>query len=294
MSKLSRETVSLLERGRGGTPLTPAHRARLKGAILAKAAGGAVVTTATSAAAWTSGAAKIAGALLLVAAATGAGVAIGARVVDRRAQSLRLHPVGAPADVRPGVLASAASSRLTAPAPASTSSLAARPTSPPPSTSNAPPTFPLSRPSPPAPIASSVPNVGSPISSAATTPAPSAIAASLNANSTSNPAVSPALAEPAPSTLPLSTLEQDARLLGEADVALKSGDPDRALVLLAEHAAAFPRSELEPERSAERVFALCRAGRVEEARNEASAFLRAYPTGPLSARVKGACGAAGD
>jgi outer membrane protein assembly factor BamD (BamD/ComL family) len=102
------------------------------------------------------------------------------------------------------------------------------------------------------------------------------------------------LSAPAPGIRPLSTLEQDARLLGEADIAMRSGDADRALALLAEHAATFPSSELEPERSAERIFALCRAGRVEEAWSETSAFVRAHPTGPLSARVKGACGAAGE
>jgi hypothetical protein len=76
MSKLSRETEVLLERGRGGTPLTPAHRERLRGAILAKASGVAVVASAGSASAWTSIGAKIVGAALLVATVGGAGAAI--------------------------------------------------------------------------------------------------------------------------------------------------------------------------------------------------------------------------
>jgi hypothetical protein len=98
---------------------------------------------------------------------------------------------------------------------------------------------------------------------------------------------------PVPGVLPASaatsTLEREVRLLRDADLATKDGDPERALALLDEHAAAFPRSDLEPERSAERVFALCSAGRVEEERNAASAFLSAHPTGPLAARVRGAC-----
>ena len=48
-TKVSRETEALLERGREGTPLTPAHRARLRTAILAQEARAGV---ARSAAPW--------------------------------------------------------------------------------------------------------------------------------------------------------------------------------------------------------------------------------------------------
>jgi hypothetical protein len=92
-----------------------------------------------------------------------------------------------------------------------------------------------------------------------------------------------------PVSAPANMLTRDVRLLRDADLAVRGGDPERALTLLDEHAAVFPRSDLEPERSAERVFALCRAGRIDEARTATSAFLRAHPTGPLSERVKDSC-----
>jgi hypothetical protein len=78
-------------------------------------------------------------------------------------------------------------------------------------------------------------------------------------------------------------------LLRDADLAVKGGDPQRALLLLERHAAAFPHSTLEPERMAERVFALCRAGRVAQARAEAAMFLTVHPEGPLALRVRSSC-----
>jgi hypothetical protein len=72
MSKLSPETEALLERGRAGKPLTAAHQARLKTAILAKATGAVTITTTASAAGWMSLGAKIGGALVMVAAVGGA------------------------------------------------------------------------------------------------------------------------------------------------------------------------------------------------------------------------------
>jgi hypothetical protein len=90
-----------------------------------------------------------------------------------------------------------------------------------------------------------------------------------------------------------SRLEQEVHLLRDADRAVKAGDPERALVLLDRHATAFPHSTLEPERMAERVFALCRAGRIAQARAEAATFLTAHPEGPLALRVRSSCSEAG-
>jgi outer membrane protein assembly factor BamD (BamD/ComL family) len=78
--------------------------------------------------------------------------------------------------------------------------------------------------------------------------------------------------------------------LREAHAALGAGQAARALELLDEHAARFPASALEPERSAERVFALCLDGRVDAARAAASRFISLHPTGPLSQRVRASCG----
>jgi hypothetical protein len=58
---------------------------------------------------------------------------------------------------------------------------------------------------------------------------------------------------------------------------------------LDEHASRFPAGVLEPEREAERVFALCDVGRVADARREGARFLAATPSGPLAARVAASC-----
>ena len=65
-----------------------------------------------------------------------------------------------------------------------------------------------------------------------------------------------------------------------------------SLRLLDEHSRQYPNSALEPERSAERVLALCRAGRVADARREGRAFLATHAAGPLASRVQASCGAA--
>jgi hypothetical protein len=98
MTKLSREAEELLARGHGGTPLTQEHRARLRRAILAQAAGVTVVTTVGSAAAWKSHGAKMAGAAALAVAVSGADVARAARMSDRPRNSLAtlaVNPGGA-------------------------------------------------------------------------------------------------------------------------------------------------------------------------------------------------------
>jgi hypothetical protein len=88
---------------------------------------------------------------------------------------------------------------------------------------------------------------------------------------------------------PVSSLEAEVQLLNEADRALKGGDAAGCLSLLVEHARRFPRSTLEPERSAERVLALCAAGRKAEAQREARTFLAEHDSGPLAARVRASC-----
>jgi hypothetical protein len=90
-----------------------------------------------------------------------------------------------------------------------------------------------------------------------------------------------------------STLEAETRLLRDADVALRSGDAQRALALLDEHAARFPDGVLQEERAAERVLALCGLGRTSEARADVDRFLRERPRSPLADRVRSSC-VAGD
>jgi hypothetical protein len=84
-------------------------------------------------------------------------------------------------------------------------------------------------------------------------------------------------------------LEVELELLSTAQGALQRHDPSQALDALDEHAARFPSGTLRPERMAGRALALCELGRLTEARLEARAFLEAFPTSPLAARVKQSC-----
>jgi len=97
-----------------------------------------------------------------------------------------------------------------------------------------------------------------------------------------------------PSSLPtVSPVAEETRLLRAASEALRADDPARALALLDEHGRRFPRGALAEERSVERVSALCKLGRVDEAHTEAERFLIATPDSPLAASVRASCGGDG-
>jgi hypothetical protein len=89
---------------------------------------------------------------------------------------------------------------------------------------------------------------------------------------------------------PTVSVVEEARLLREADTALRMGDAARATALLDEHARTFPNGILAEERDAERVLLLCASGRAE-ARAEAQRFLTVHPESPLSERVLASCAA---
>lgn len=101
----------------------------------------------------------------------------------------------------------------------------------------------------------------------------------------------------APSSAPTVTppasdsLAREASLLAEARRALQSGQGDRALALLDEHARTFPNGWLASDRAAERVVVLCSLGRRDEAVREAKVFLEGRPKGPLTRRVELSCAA---
>ncbi len=86
------------------------------------------------------------------------------------------------------------------------------------------------------------------------------------------------------------TVAAEAELLRDADAALKGGDAGRALALLNEHSARFPKGILVEERDAERVVVLCALGRIDEARASAGSFLQSWPMSPLAGRVRASCG----
>lgn len=100
---------------------------------------------------------------------------------------------------------------------------------------------------------------------------------------------SPASAGTAPVPEDSSTLAAETALLQRAQAALASEDPGAALARLGEHAQQFPRGVLARERDALRVTALCAAGRSDEGRAEAAAFLKAHGSSLLAERVRGAC-----
>jgi hypothetical protein len=132
----------------------------------------------------------------------------------------------------------------------------------------------------------------SPTATPAVTPLPSPRAA-LPRSQPAQPVQPTEPATPA-SVSPTSTVAEETRLLRGADEALRAGDATRALVLLDEHARTFPTGVFSEERSAERVSALCKLGRVAEARDDAQRFLRTVPDSPLAKSVRESCAGAFD
>ena len=99
----------------------------------------------------------------------------------------------------------------------------------------------------------------------------------------------PPISKPAPSVA--STLDDETRLVRDADAALRGGDASGALALLDQHARTFPHGVLAEERAAERVLVLCALGRTGEARTAAASFLRDRPLSPLATRIRSSCAA---
>ena len=323
MSELSPETEDLLARGREGAPLSNTRRDELKGAVLAKIALGAGVAgsalTTTSAAAWTAMTKMIGVAVLAVVVGTGAVGVVKYQQHERQSKLAAAQPLmNSTTDAPPSSSAnhSVNQADLATLTTSATTIAANQPPSSPENNSQpslpatAPRTSETSSPSmpPSSPRAANGRNDSSapPTSAAdvATTSAPavgSANAPSVAGNSraAANSAVngsspnvgSTSGTNAAPLAAPRSSsLEEETALLRAAHEALDGGDPARALSLLDQHAARFPASALEPERSAERVFAFCAEGKIADAQAAATSFIAAHPSGPLAARVGASCG----
>lgn len=84
-------------------------------------------------------------------------------------------------------------------------------------------------------------------------------------------------ASPSPAPTRGTTSRAELELLDRAFAALNSGDPERALQLLASHERTFPGGELGQEREVLRVEALVRLGRFEPARQASERLLREFP-----------------
>ena len=85
------------------------------------------------------------------------------------------------------------------------------------------------------------------------------------------------------------TIDEEVKLMNGAQLALRSGNPSRALQLLNEDARRFPNGKLASARSVAHMVALCRLGRGDEARLEADRFLAKNPSSPFADRVKAVC-----
>lgn len=81
-------------------------------------------------------------------------------------------------------------------------------------------------------------------------------------------------------------LVEENRLLREARVAARSGAAQRALALLHELDARFPRGALLQEREVLRIQTLEQSGSTAKAAARAQAFLRRYPQSPYSKSLK--------
>jgi hypothetical protein len=148
---------------------------------------------------------------------------------------------------------------------------------------------PASAPAPTAPAASlEIPASGA--------PALAAVASASPPNTQVEPRIAtrrvtaPVSVSSSPPPAPAARVAAEARLLRRADEALREGDAARAMTLLDDHARAYPNGVLSEERSAERVSALCKIGRVAEAKREAARFLQATPDSPLAGTVRSSCG----
>lgn len=103
------------------------------------------------------------------------------------------------------------------------------------------------------------------------------------------PRALPESSEVATPIAPTPTLANELSILRAAQRARSASDPRAALRHLDEHARQFPLGALAEERDGTRVFALCDAGEIADARAAADAFLAAHPQSPLRQRVSVTC-----
>lgn len=150
-----------------------------------------------------------------------------------------------------------------------------------------------SQPDPGPPATTTVTTVQDPIPFSATIPLPPPTAMpAATASATASAAAPRPVIEPRPavSAAPTATAEpesretllrEESRLVGEARAALRRGDAAGALSMLETIRARFPGGGLGQEREALAIEALARAGRRDEAKARAAAFVEAHPTSPF-------------
>lgn len=136
-------------------------------------------------------------------------------------------------------------------------------------------------PTPRSPVSSAAP-IALPTAAAEVAPAP----VPEEVPPSSPPARPDASARPAA----LPPLAEEARLLKQAQQALRDGRAGAALAALNEHQRRFPRGQLSLERSAARIAALCGLGQKVQAEREAKAFLQRHSSSGLATQVRASCG----
>ncbi|MBL8740302.1 MAG: hypothetical protein JNK04_04380 [Myxococcales bacterium] len=116
----------------------------------------------------------------------------------------------------------------------------------------------------------------------------SSVAETAEPSDTAKP-VEPERHPPVRRAVSSSSVADEARILEDAEKALARGDADGALRLLDQHQRAHPGGVMSQERAAERVFALCAAGRTRDAEAAAASYLQKYPASPLAKSVAAGC-----
>ena len=275
MSELDPQAKDLIGLAREGEGPTQAERSRLRGAVLARVGAGVAVLSATAgtASATTTAAAgsvalsfatKVVVAIALVGAAGAGGyVTVSGHVTKVASGAARVSgPAAAPGMVQ-----------VVGPAV------------------------------PPPPMA---PGVQSPRESptgsemrsedtrAAATPASPSLAAArpVSIGRAPDTSTGPTTTDRA-AALPDRSLDDETRALRSAIAELRDGHADRALAAIDAQESRFPGGALAEERAEARIVTLCALGRNDEARADASRFLRARPRSLLAGRVLASCGGTG-
>src|SRR5262249_47654100 len=101
------------------------------------------------------------------------------------------------------------------------------------------------------------------------------------------PSADPSARAAADAALRETQTREESERVGEARDALRRGDAAAALAQLEQIRARFPAGVLGQEREALAIEALAKSGRRADAATRAAAFLQAYPSSPLAAKVQG-------
>ena len=282
MSGMTPDDDALIRQARLGMEPTDEDHARVKRKVLSKLGLGVGAATSVLSASTTAGARVVASSVLANVAKIVGGIIV---VVGAGAAIAHEWPAASPSGV---ATSGSVAAPLVASAPAATgtSDLA---WSSPIAASDAPtphvvPTVIPTATTRPGPPLSAAPNCDlsrEPVP--ATASAMARVAEMAGSASSGEAATAPA--EPAGPA----TVAAEARLLSDADTALRAGDAARALSLLHQHASSFPDGVLVQEREAQRVLVLCALGQVAAARTAGSAFIRDHARSPLVPRVRGSC-----